>query len=280
MWSWKSMWLFLAGCLVVLCCAGQVRAQERAGEETRVVLGSAPDEAWLSRHVGDRIKGKVLRGLVAGDQTVVLYQQQENRPGGHAVRLSVLDGATERRLWEYVDGEAVTSGQVPPPVLAACRFIGVGGGRTWDVLLCASVNEAGGQHNERWSRQLYVFPGGNAAGAIHIPLGAMDLDTHVVDEPPGFIYSAMSDPSQPALRRDACVIVDPLTGSLVLVAREVRFRSERVLEAGRGRVTVKMWRATDGGFEERDVPPGDLPHALLNVPGSSHNAGGAGLVLQ
>jgi len=233
-----------------------------------------PDEAWVRRHVGDRIKGKVLRGLVAGDQTVVLYQQQENRPGGHAVRLSVLDGATERRIWEYADGEAVTSGQVPPPVLAACELRS----GTWDVFLCASVNTTGGKHNERWSRQLYVFPGGNAAGAVHIPLAAMDLDMHVTGDT--VTYSLLSDPSQPALRRDACVIVDLLTGLLVLVAREVRFRSEPELEASRGRVTVKMWRATDGGFEQRDVPPGDLPHALLNVPGRSHNAGGAGLVLQ
>jgi len=279
MWFWKSMWLFLAGCLVVLCCAGQLRAQERAGDRTRVVLGSVPDEAWLSRHVGDRLKGKVLRGLVAGDQTVVLYQQQENRPGGHTVRLSVLDGTTERRLWQYADGSAVTSGLVPPPVLAACRFIGVGGGRGWDILLCASVNTAGGKRNERWSRQLYVFPGGDAAREVRIPLAATDLDRHVTGDT--VTCSLLSDPSQPALRRDVCVIVDPLTGSLVLVAREIRFRSEpkpEQFEASRGRVTVKMWRATDGGFEQRDVPPGDLPHALLNVPG--RDAGGAGLVLQ
>ncbi len=275
MWSLKSMWLFLAGCLVVLCCAGQVRAQGRAGDRTRVVLGSVPDEAWLSRHVGDRIKGKILRGLVAGDQTVVLYQQQENRPGGHAVRLSVLDGATERRLWEYADGSAVTSAQVPPPVLAASRM---GDGRGWDILLCASVNTAGGKHNEQWSRHLYVFPGGDAAREVRIPLAATDLDRHITGDT--VTCSLLSDPSQPALRRDACVIVDPLTVSLVLVAREIRFRSapKPELEASRGRVTVKMWRATDGGFEQRDVPPGDLPHALLNVPGRS--AGGAGLVLQ
>jgi len=246
-----------------------------------------PDEAWLRRHVGDRIKEKVqvLRGLVAGDRTVVLYAQQEYRPGARepatgAIRLSVLVGATERLLWEYVDGGAVTSGLVAPPVLAACRSdMSMGGdsNRTWDVFLCASVNTAGGIHNEGWHRQLHVFPGSKAAGAIHIPLAAMDADMEVTDDTA--VWSSLEDSSQPALRRDACVIVDPWTRSLVLVAREIRFRSEPDPdEVNRGRVTVKIWRAGDGGIEQSDVKPGDLPHALLNVLGGP--TGAAGLLLQ
>jgi hypothetical protein len=242
-----------------------------------------PDEAWVRRHIGDRIKGKVqvLRGLVAGDHAVVLYAQQEYRPGARepatgAVRLSVLDGVTERCLWEYENGGAVTSGLVSGPLLAACRFSDV---RGWDIFLSVTVDEGVGKLTEHWSRHLYVFPGGNAAGALHIPIAALDMDIHIVNEDP--VCSIKSDPSQPALRRDARVIVDPFGGSLVLVAREIRFRSEHELETPpRGEVTVKMWRATDGGFEQRDVPPGDLPQALLNGPTSSYGAGGAGLVLQ
>lgn len=276
MWSWKSMWMFLAGCLVVLCCAGQVRAQERAGEEARVVLGSAPDEAWLSRHVGDRIKGKVLRGLVAGDQTVVLYQQQENRPGGHAVRLSVLDGATERRLWEYADGEAVTSGQVPPPLLAACQL---NGGSTWDIILCASVNEAGGKHNEKWTRHLRVFLDGVAAREVCIPLAAVDKDIHVGNEADANAvvrYSALSDPGQPALERDACVIVKPAAGLLILVSTETRLRSEREEQEPRpGPVSIQVWRCDGTHVEKREGSVAELTGLLLGGYG-----GGVGLVLR
>jgi len=272
MWSSKSMSLFLAGCLVVLCCAGQVGAQGRVGEETRVVLGAVPDEAWLSRHVGDQIKGKVLRGLVAGDQVVVLYQ--EEKPGG-AVRLSAIEGETERRLWEYADGDAVMSGQVPPPLLAACQL---NGGSTWDIILCASVNEAGGKHNEKWTRHLRVFLDGDASREVCIPLAAVDKDIHVENQSHANAvvrYSALSDPSQPALERDACVIVKPAAGLLILVSTETRLRSERDEQDPRpGPVSIQVWRCDGTHVEKHQGSVAELTGLLLGGYGSD-----VGLVL-
>jgi len=243
--------LLAAGCLSVALAA--------RGPE--VLLGARPDDSWLSQHVGDRLAGKVLLGLVAGDQVIVLYQ--EGKPGG-AIRLSVLEGAAERRLWEYADGGAVTSGQVPPPVLAAAQL---NGNAVWDVILCASVNEAGGKHNERWTRHLRVFLDGDAAHEIRIPLATVDKDIHVENETDANAvvrYSALSDPGQPALERDACVIVKPAAGLLILVSTETRLRSERDEQDPRpGPVSIQVWRCDGAHVEKREGSVAELPRLLL-----------------
>jgi len=266
-WKWGGRFaasgLLAAGCL----------SMALAADEPKVLLGARPDDAWLSRHVGDRVAGKVLLGLVAGDQVIVLYQ--EGKPGG-AVRLSVLEGAAERRLWEYADGGAVTSGQVPPPLLAACQL---NGGSTWDIILCASVNEAGGKHNEKWTRHLRVFLDGVATREVCIPLAAVDKDIHVENEADANAvvrYSALSDPSQPALERDACVIVKPAAGLLLLVSTETRLRSERDEQDPRpGPVSVQVWRCDGVHVEKREGSVAELPRLLLE-----RYSGDVGLVLK
>ena len=243
--------LLVAGCLSVALAA--------RGPE--VLLGARPDDSWLSQHVGDRLAGKVLLGLVAGDQVIVLYQ--EGKPGG-SIRLSVLEGAAERRLWEYADGSAVTSGQVPPPVLAAAQL---NGNTVWDVILCASINEAGGKHNERWTRHLRVFLDGDAAHKIRIPLAAVDKDIHVENETDANAvvqYSAVSDPGQPALERDACVIVKPAAGLLILVSTETRLHSEREEQEPRpGPISIQVWRCDGTHVDKREGSVAEMPGLLL-----------------
>jgi len=270
--------IVLATCLGALAsgCSDETRRIEYLAAPSRkpeVLLGARPDDGWLRQHVGDRVPGKVLRGLVAGTQVIVLYQ--EGKPGG-AVRLSILEHGAERRLWEYADGGAVRSGQVPPPLLAAAQL---NGNSTWDVILCASVNEAGGKHNEMWTRLMRVFLDGDAAREVCIPLAAVDKDIHVENEADANAvvrYSALSDPERPALERDACVIVKPASGLLILISTETRLRSERDKQEPRpGPVSIEVWRCDGTHVEKRNGSVVELPGLLLGGHG-----GGVGLVLR
>jgi len=271
MLSWKRVCLFACACILGVSFAVHMRAGEpqRAGDKTRLLLGSVPDEAWLSQYVGNRISGKVLRGLVAGDQVVVLYQEEK---AGGAVRLSVIERETELRIWEYAHGDAVTSGLSPGPLLAACRLSHNG---TWDILLCVTLEEGKTNYGEKWSRHLYVFPGGKAIGSLDIPLSAMDVNFHRNEEPwPGL--SSDSDPSQPALERDACVIVKPAAGLLILVSTETRLRSERDEQEPRpGPVSIQVWRWDRTHVEKREGSVAELTGLLLGGYG-----GDVGLVLK
>jgi hypothetical protein len=180
-----------------------------------------------------------------------------------------IEGEAERQLWEYADGDAVMSGLVPPPLLAACQL---NGGSTWDIILCASVNEAGGKHNEKWTRHLRVFLDGDASREVCIPLAAIDKDIHAENGAGAnavIRYSALSDPSQPALRRDACVIVKPAAGSLILISTETRLRSERDEQEPRpGPVSVQVWRWDGAHVEKREGSVAELPTLLLGGYGS------------
>jgi hypothetical protein len=254
----------------LLFAAGIGATLAAAGPPETFLLASPPDKAWLDLHVGDRLTGKVLLGLTAGDQVVVLYR--ESKPGGE-IRLSILDGKKERQLWSYADGDAVTSSQVPPPVLAACHL---NDGPAWDIILCTSVNEAGGQHNERWSRHMRVFLDGDASLATTIPLAAVDLDTLIDGTNPRapLRYSALSDPKKPALRRDACAIIRP--GAVFLISSETRFRSETEEQSPRpAPPTIQAWHC-DGPHLAQQAPPAPtLPAILLD-----HAARASDLVLR
>ncbi len=138
-----------------------------AGQQ--LALGAKPKPAQL-KAIGKLPDGGVaILSVAVPGGIAVLYQV--DTPKFEPLRLSVFRSGKEQVLWSFEDGNAVLSGEVPPPLLLACQLDQT---EATELILCFSVNRGISKHETQWNRTMMVFPNCRKTKAGSVPLAEVD----------------------------------------------------------------------------------------------------------
>lgn len=200
--------------------------------EAQIHIGEKVDKVWTDEYIELPDQAEPILGVATKKVTLLLYQLETEQ-----LRLSRFIDGKEQVLWQFVDGGAVLSSQVPPPQIILCELDGKLG---LDVILVYAENMAGGAISEAWQQNMVLFLNGKENPPQRITLANKDVLRNKET------VSSVLRPDEPATIVRSFAYITPATGraSGMIVVQRWKMKTVSIAKLGTD-IKTDDWTGSD-----------------------------------